>query len=118
MYAWLTMLLFCSFSPPGRPPYGDVDDRIRAIAQGMGLQTIMWSDDTNDVRTFNDAMCCDETLTIIPLLLPPSGSSNHMALNQLLPLKPITQVSSPRALHLLQQLVVSLSSSMNWKVQP
>ncbi|UZJ55531.1 hypothetical protein CBS101457_004851 [Exobasidium rhododendri] len=31
-----------------RPPYGDVDDRIRAIAQGMGLRTIMWSGDTND----------------------------------------------------------------------
>lgn len=31
-----------------RPPYGDVDDRIRAIAQSMGLQTIMWSDDTDD----------------------------------------------------------------------
>jgi hypothetical protein len=32
----------------GRPPYGDIDDRIRAIAQSMGLRTIMWSDDTND----------------------------------------------------------------------
>lgn len=26
-----------------RPPYGDVDDRIRAIAQGLGLRTYMWS---------------------------------------------------------------------------
>lgn len=33
---------------PGRPPYGDVDDRIRGIAQGLGLRTIMWSHDTND----------------------------------------------------------------------
>lgn len=31
-----------------RPPYGDVDDRIRAIAQSLGLRTYMWSDDTND----------------------------------------------------------------------
>lgn len=31
-----------------RPPYGDVDDRIRAIAQGLGLRTYIWSGDTND----------------------------------------------------------------------
>lgn len=26
-----------------RPPYGDVDDRVRAIAQAMGLTTIIWT---------------------------------------------------------------------------
>ena len=31
-----------------RPPYGDIDDRIRGIAQGLGLRTIMWNVDTND----------------------------------------------------------------------
>lgn len=31
-----------------RPPYGDVDDRVRAIAQGLGMQTILWSEDTDD----------------------------------------------------------------------
>lgn len=31
-----------------RPPYGDVDDRVRSIAQGLGLRTIMWNVDTND----------------------------------------------------------------------
>ncbi|TFK62627.1 glycoside hydrolase/deacetylase [Pluteus cervinus] len=31
-----------------RPPFGDVDDRIRAIANGLGLQTIMWQYDSND----------------------------------------------------------------------
>lgn len=31
-----------------RPPYGDVDDRIRAIANALGLQTIMWKYDTQD----------------------------------------------------------------------
>jgi len=31
-----------------RPPYGDVDDRVRAIAHGLGLQTIMWEYDTED----------------------------------------------------------------------
>lgn len=31
-----------------RPPFGDVDDRVRAIAAGLGLRTIIWSDDTDD----------------------------------------------------------------------
>lgn len=31
-----------------RPPYGDVDDRVRAIATGLGLKTIIWSADTDD----------------------------------------------------------------------
>ncbi|KAH9169798.1 carbohydrate esterase family 4 protein [Lactarius sanguifluus] len=31
-----------------RPPFGDVDDRIRAIANGLGLQTIMWEHDSFD----------------------------------------------------------------------
>lgn len=31
-----------------RPPFGDVDDRIRAIAAGLGLRTVMWSADTDD----------------------------------------------------------------------
>ncbi|KAN0137536.1 glycoside hydrolase/deacetylase [Lactarius tabidus] len=33
-----------------RPPYGDVDDRIRAIANALGLQTIIWHFDSNDWR--------------------------------------------------------------------
>jgi peptidoglycan/xylan/chitin deacetylase (PgdA/CDA1 family) len=31
-----------------RPPYGDVDDRVRAIATALGLRTVLWSDDTSD----------------------------------------------------------------------
>ncbi|KAK0201236.1 carbohydrate esterase family 4 protein [Desarmillaria ectypa] len=31
-----------------RPPFGDVDDRIRAIANALGLQTIIWQFDSND----------------------------------------------------------------------
>jgi len=29
-----------------RPPQGDVDDRVRAIAHQMGLRTILWDHDT------------------------------------------------------------------------
>lgn len=31
-----------------RPPYGDVDDRIRAIAKGLGLRAVLWQYDSND----------------------------------------------------------------------
>jgi hypothetical protein len=31
-----------------QPPYGDIDDRIRAISKGLGLRTIIWTYDTND----------------------------------------------------------------------
>ncbi|GAA5909346.1 uncharacterized protein JCM6883_005847 [Sporobolomyces salmoneus] len=31
-----------------RPPYGDVDDRIRYIAQALDMETIIWTDDTFD----------------------------------------------------------------------
>lgn len=31
-----------------RPPQGDVDDRVRAIAWQMGMRTILWDRDTND----------------------------------------------------------------------
>ncbi|WFD27200.1 hypothetical protein MNAN1_002196 [Malassezia nana] len=31
-----------------RPPFGDVDDRVRAIATGLGLRTIIWNRDTDD----------------------------------------------------------------------
>ncbi|KIY69883.1 carbohydrate esterase family 4 protein [Cylindrobasidium torrendii FP15055 ss-10] len=31
-----------------RPPFGDVDDRIQAIANGLGLETIVWTYDSDD----------------------------------------------------------------------
>ncbi|KAG1745118.1 carbohydrate esterase family 4 protein [Suillus paluster] len=33
-----------------RPPFGDVDDRVRAIANALGLRTIIWKYDSNDWR--------------------------------------------------------------------
>ncbi|KAG6336206.1 hypothetical protein ID866_2883 [Astraeus odoratus] len=38
-----------------RPPYGDVDDRIRFIANALGLSTIMWQYDSNDWRVNTNA---------------------------------------------------------------
>ncbi|KAG0001211.1 hypothetical protein BGZ80_006221, partial [Entomortierella chlamydospora] len=37
-----------------RPPYGDVDDRVRAIAWQMGMRTIIWDQDTNDWNIYGD----------------------------------------------------------------
>jgi len=31
-----------------RPPFGDLDDRVRAVAAAMGLRAIMWNYDTSD----------------------------------------------------------------------
>ncbi|KAI8642567.1 hypothetical protein BD408DRAFT_387163 [Parasitella parasitica] len=31
-----------------RPPQGDVDDRVRAIAHQMGMKTVLWDEDTED----------------------------------------------------------------------
>ncbi|KAF5353035.1 hypothetical protein D9757_011852 [Collybiopsis confluens] len=31
-----------------RPPFGDIDDRIRAIAEGLGLITVIWGSDSFD----------------------------------------------------------------------
>ncbi|WFD21241.1 hypothetical protein MCAP1_003502 [Malassezia caprae] len=36
-----------------RPPFGDVDDRVRAIAAGLGLRTILWQEDTDDWNVVN-----------------------------------------------------------------
>ncbi|KAL4071907.1 carbohydrate esterase family 4 protein [Scleroderma citrinum] len=33
-----------------RPPFGDVDDRIRYISKALGLRTIIWQYDSNDWR--------------------------------------------------------------------
>uniref|UniRef100_UPI001112DD3B polysaccharide deacetylase family protein n=1 Tax=Cellulosimicrobium cellulans TaxID=1710 RepID=UPI001112DD3B len=34
-----------------RPPYGDVDDRVRSVATRAGLQVVLWDLDTEDWRT-------------------------------------------------------------------
>ena len=31
-----------------KPPYGDIDDRIPAIAHALGLRVILWQYDSND----------------------------------------------------------------------
>jgi peptidoglycan/xylan/chitin deacetylase (PgdA/CDA1 family) len=43
-----------------QPPFGDVDDRIRAIAQGLGLRTVLWKYDSNDWRVGSDGTSEDD----------------------------------------------------------
>lgn len=35
-----------------RPPFGDVDNRVRVIAEGMNMTNIVWSDDTVSPELF------------------------------------------------------------------
>ncbi|KAJ3044662.1 hypothetical protein HK097_001411 [Rhizophlyctis rosea] len=37
-----------------RPPYGDIDNRVRAIATQLGLTAVMWNDDTDDWKVNNN----------------------------------------------------------------
>lgn len=48
-----------------RPPYGDVDDRVRAIAWQMGMQTILWDQDTNDWDMVSDMNARDNCQVIL-----------------------------------------------------
>ena len=34
-----------------RPPYGDCDDRVRAIANALGLRTVFWNQDSGDTSS-------------------------------------------------------------------
>ncbi|KAG8837688.1 chitin deacetylase [Serendipita sp. 400] len=36
-----------------RPPYGDIDDRVRAIGRAMGMTAIIWSEASNHVDNFD-----------------------------------------------------------------
>ena len=37
-----------------RPPYGDIDDRVRGIASQLGYKLVIWDKDSNDWRSAAD----------------------------------------------------------------
>ncbi|KAH7910673.1 carbohydrate esterase family 4 protein [Hygrophoropsis aurantiaca] len=46
---WYAIKLVVGVTPTcWRPPYGDIDDRVRAVAQAMGLRSILWTYDSED----------------------------------------------------------------------
>lgn len=54
-YTNLAIKLITGYTPTcWRPPFGDVDDRIRAIATGLGMRTIVWKYDTFDWEAGTD----------------------------------------------------------------
>jgi peptidoglycan/xylan/chitin deacetylase (PgdA/CDA1 family) len=67
-----------------RPPYGDIDDRVRAIAAQMGLTPIIWSAITANGTTTNfdtvrratqRALCGDLRCVAIADPVRPTGTS-------------------------------------------
>lgn len=45
-----------------RPPYGGLDDRVRAIALKLGLMPVVWAHDTNDWRMIEENRTENQTL--------------------------------------------------------
>ncbi|KAJ7510932.1 carbohydrate esterase family 4 protein [Mycena galericulata] len=43
-----------------RPPFGDVDDRIRFIATQLGLETVLWKYDSNDWKVGTDGITAQD----------------------------------------------------------
>ncbi|KAI8896390.1 hypothetical protein BC833DRAFT_519235, partial [Globomyces pollinis-pini] len=39
-----------------RPPYGDIDDRVRAIVAALGYRTVLWSRDSGDTGISSSAL--------------------------------------------------------------
>ncbi|TPX38111.1 hypothetical protein SmJEL517_g00101 [Synchytrium microbalum] len=50
-----------------RPPYGDIDDRVRAIVNALGFRVIMW--DTKYDATDADVVASDASFTIVENIL-------------------------------------------------
>ncbi|KAJ7461932.1 carbohydrate esterase family 4 protein [Mycena latifolia] len=59
-YTIKAIKLVTGFTPTcWRPPHGDVDDRIRYIAVQLGLETIMWGDDSKDSAVGYDTITAE-----------------------------------------------------------
>ena len=65
-----------------RPPYGDIDDRVRAICKAMNLTPVMWTTegelqyDTNDWRVNDGSQTGPQLLTAFNSLLDRAGQLN------------------------------------------
>ena len=52
-----------------RPPYGDIDDRIHAVAHALGFRVILWQSDSNDWQ-----------VGTIPTVTPAMVDANYQSL--------------------------------------
>ncbi|KAJ1526485.1 chitin deacetylase, partial [Nowakowskiella sp. JEL0078] len=63
-----------------RPPYGDVDDRVRAIASALGYQMTFWNLDSNDANVSNSAENATAVATTITGWVVRTGSPSMISL--------------------------------------
>ncbi|KAI8896387.1 hypothetical protein BC833DRAFT_528338, partial [Globomyces pollinis-pini] len=72
-----------------RPPYGDIDDRVRAIVSALGYRTVLWSRDSGDTGLSNSALANilswnqPDQPGFISLQHDLSGSSSNIAIRAL-----------------------------------
>lgn len=62
-----------------RPPFGDVDDRVRYIANQLGMQTVIWTEgfDTNDWTIGSNGVTEDKVLEIFQSWIPKIPTMDH-----------------------------------------
>ncbi|WWD15610.1 hypothetical protein CI109_100032 [Kwoniella shandongensis] len=60
-----------------RPPYGDVDNRIRLIAESLNLTNIVWSDDTEDWQVGTGGVTQDDVSKNYQLVIDKAGKGTY-----------------------------------------
>lgn len=70
-----------------RPPFGDVDDRVRAIAYGLGLRTIMYDTDVSSSQGYDRVVNKDTSSSPIIQVHEATNSSMAMIIKHLSDMK-------------------------------
>ncbi|ODN81630.1 hypothetical protein L202_02035 [Cryptococcus amylolentus CBS 6039] len=60
-----------------RPPFGDVDNRIRMIASMLNMTTIVWSDDTDDWAAGSDGITEEDVNNNYQTIIDAAGKGNY-----------------------------------------
>ncbi|WVQ73106.1 hypothetical protein IAR50_002670 [Cryptococcus sp. DSM 104548] len=60
-----------------RPPFGDVDNRIRTIASMLNMTTIVWSDDTDDWAAGSDGITEEDVNNNYQTVIDAAGKGNY-----------------------------------------
>ncbi|KIK59698.1 carbohydrate esterase family 4 protein [Collybiopsis luxurians FD-317 M1] len=106
-----------------RPPYGDIDDRIRAIANALGLQTIMWEYDTADASVNGQSITEDTVENNYISFLQTAGSGTFNSTGTILLMHELNNFTMSEAMKYYSQIsnafqyIVPVGVSLN-KTQP
>ncbi|CAG8562198.1 8705_t:CDS:2, partial [Paraglomus occultum] len=85
-----------------RPPYGDVDDRVRSIATQMGYKVVIWDVDTTDWLSNGNPTYNPNTITnIVQNYANQKSSTGHISLEH--DLFPVAAAAAPKALDIILQ---------------